>query len=25
VLTPRRMQEIVTDVATRLIGYEAAA
>jgi AcrR family transcriptional regulator len=25
VMTPRRMQEIVTDVATRLIGYEAAA
>jgi AcrR family transcriptional regulator len=25
VMTPRRMQEIVTDVATRLIGYEVAA
>ncbi len=25
VMTPRRMQEIVTDVATRLIGNEAAA
>jgi AcrR family transcriptional regulator len=24
-MTPRRMQEIVTDVATRLVGYEAAA
>jgi AcrR family transcriptional regulator len=25
VMTPRRMQEIVTDVATRLVGYETAA